>query len=78
MMMLMKLTAICAACCVVFYGQAVSQISGNAKDETGVSVPRVDGLKPRLGLGEPRKRTRRVPLVVNLPLGPYRLDATKF
>ncbi len=39
--MLMKLAAICAACCVVVYGQAVSQISGNVKDETGASVPGV-------------------------------------
>ena len=72
--------AICVACCGLVYGQAVSQISGNVKDETGALVPWVQVTATQTATGF--KRTALTDeaggyLLLNLPLGPYRLDATK-
>ena len=72
--------AICVACCGLVYGQAVSQISGNVKDETGALVPGVQVTATQTATGF--KRTALTDeaggyLLLNLPLGPYRLDATK-
>jgi len=77
---LTKLLAICAVCCGLVYGQAVSQISGTVKDETGALVPGVQVTATQTATGF--KRTAQTDegggyLLINLPLGPYRLDATK-
>ncbi len=77
---LIQLFAICAACCAVVYGQAVSQISGNVKDETGAFVPGVQVTATQTATGF--KRTAQTDdtggyLLLNLPLGPYRLEAGK-
>jgi Carboxypeptidase regulatory-like domain/TonB dependent receptor len=77
---LVKLLVVCALYCGAVYGQAVSQISGTVKDETGAVVPGVQVTATQTATGV--KRTAQTDeaggyLLINLPLGPYRLDATK-
>ncbi|HVZ17819.1 MAG TPA: carboxypeptidase-like regulatory domain-containing protein, partial [Terriglobales bacterium] len=62
------------------FGQAVSQISGAAKDQTGAVVPGVDITVTQTDTG--LKRTTATDasgnyVLPNLPLGPYILEATK-
>src|SRR5581483_3404222 len=62
------------------YAQATAQISGSVRDETGAVVPGVQVTATQTDTGF--KRTAESDdsgyyVLTNLPLGPYRLDATK-
>ena len=77
---LLKLLSICVLVSSAIYGQAVSQISGTVKDETGAVVPGVQVTATQTDTGF--KRTAETDesgnyVLLNLPLGPYRLDAMK-
>jgi len=74
--------AICIllAACTATFGQAVSQIAGTAKDPSGAVVPGVEITATQTETG--LKRTTATDesgafVLPNLPLGPYRLEATK-
>ena len=69
-----------AACQGAAYSQAVSQISGFARDESGALVPGVQVTATQTATGFKKiAQTDETGayILVNLPLGPYRLDATK-
>jgi Carboxypeptidase regulatory-like domain len=75
-----KLLVVSALCGGAIYGQAVSQISGIVRDETGAVVPGAQVTATQIETGF--KRTAETGaagnyVLINLPLGPYRLDATK-
>ncbi len=62
------------------FGQEVAQISGAVADQTGAAVPDVDVTATQVETGT--KRTVKSDsagfyVIPNLPLGPYRLEATK-
>src|SRR5437667_12391248 len=65
---------------VLVFGQAVSQISGTVKDDSGAVVPGVEITVTQTDTGA--KRTAMTDetgsyILPNLPLGPYRLEASK-
>src|SRR5437899_1064515 len=65
---------------VLVFGQAVSQISGTVKDDSGAVVPGVEITVTQTDTGA--KRTAMTDetgsyVLPNLPLGPYRLEASK-
>src|SRR5438046_9928200 len=65
---------------VLVFGQAVSQISGTVKDDSGAVVPGAEITVTQTETGA--KRTAMTDesgsyILPNLPLGPYRLDASK-
>ena len=75
-----SLFAICAVFTRMLWGQAVSQISGTVRDESGAIVPGVEVSATQTAAG--LKRTAQTDetgnyILVNLPLGPYRLEASK-
>ena len=77
---LFKRFLICVLSCGAVYSQAVSQIGGFVKDESGGVVPDVQITATQTATGI--KRTAQTDatgayILVNLPLGPYRLEATK-
>ncbi|MEQ1948102.1 MAG: carboxypeptidase regulatory-like domain-containing protein [Bryobacteraceae bacterium] len=77
---LIKVLLACAVCCGAAYGQAVSQIGGAVRDESGAVVPGVQVTATQTETGF--KRTAETDdsgnyVLLNLPLGPYRLDAMK-
>src|SRR6266699_2409825 len=62
------------------FGQAVSQVSGTVKDDSGAVVPGVEITVTQTDTGA--KRTAMTDetgfyILPNLPLGPYRLEASK-
>ena len=62
------------------FGQAVSQISGTVKDDSGAVVPGVEITATQTETGA--RRTAMTDetgsyILPNLPLGPYRLEASK-
>ncbi len=62
------------------FGQAVTQISGIVKDETGAAAPGAMVTATQTETGFKRSATADDTgfyLLTNLPLGPYRLEATK-
>ena len=62
------------------YGQAVTQISGIVKDETGAAAPGTEVTATQTETGFKRLATTDdggVYVLTNLPLGPYRLEAKK-
>jgi Carboxypeptidase regulatory-like domain len=67
-------------CCSLVFGQAVSQISGTVRDQSGAVVPGVEvkatqtdtEFKRTVVTGENGSY-----VLTNVPLGPYRLEATK-
>src|SRR5215469_1604395 len=64
----------------IVFGQEVAQISGAVTDQTGAVVPDVEVTAIQVETGA--KRTVRTDtagfyVIPNLPLGPYRLEATK-
>src|SRR6516162_10475033 len=64
----------------VAFGQAVSQISGIVRDSTGAVVPNVEVTATQTDTGVKRTATTDAAgyyILPNLPLGPYRLGATK-
>ena len=74
------LACILLLCSSVIFGQEVAQISGAVTDQTGAVVPDVDVTATQVETGN--KRTARTDsagfyVIPNLPLGPYRLEATK-
>jgi len=77
---LVKLFVVCALCCGAIYGQAVSQISGTVRDESGSVVPGVQVTATQTETGFKRSTETDAAgnyVLINLQLGPYRLDATK-
>ncbi|MEQ1883932.1 MAG: carboxypeptidase-like regulatory domain-containing protein [Bryobacteraceae bacterium] len=77
---LVKLLLVCAVCCAAAYGQAVSQIGGAVRDESGAVVPLVQVTATQTETGF--RRTAETDesgnyVLLNLPLGPYRLEAMK-
>jgi len=75
-----QLTCVCALSCAVAFGQAVSQISGTAKDDSGAVVPGVEITATQTETGAKRSVTTDETgsyILPNLPLGPYRLEASK-
>src|SRR2546425_2843126 len=65
---------------VLVFGQAVSQISGTVKDDSGAVVPGVEITVTQTETGA--KRTAMTDetgsyILPNLPVGPYRLEASK-
>jgi hypothetical protein len=66
--------------CLAVFGQAVSQISGTVTDQTGAVVPGVEISATQTETGIKRSVMTDASgfyILPNLPLGPYRLDATK-
>ncbi|MEQ1885376.1 MAG: carboxypeptidase-like regulatory domain-containing protein [Bryobacteraceae bacterium] len=66
--------------CGTAFGQAVSQISGSAKDQTGAVVPGVEVTATQTETGVKRSVQTDAEgnyILTSLPLGPYRLEATK-
>jgi hypothetical protein len=64
----------------VAFGQAVSQISGIIRDASGAVVPNVEVTATQTDTGVKRTATTDAAgyyILPNLPLGPYRLGATK-
>jgi hypothetical protein len=62
------------------FGQAVSQITGTAKDPSGAAVPGVQITATQTDTGITRTTTTDGAgnyILPNLPLGPYKLEATK-
>ena len=70
-------------CCIpsaLLFGQAVSQISGTVKDSTGAVVPGVEVTATQTDTGIKRTVISDETgsyILPNLPLGPYRLEATR-
>src|SRR5437016_5229710 len=65
---------------VLIFAQAVSQISGTAKDDSGAVVPGVEITVTQTETGAKRSVTTDETgsfILPNLPLGPYRLEAAK-
>ena len=74
------LAIVCFLTCAYVFGQAVSQISGTATDPSGAAVPGVEIKLTQLETGVARTATSDGTgnyIVSNLPLGPYRLEASK-
>ena len=66
--------------CSAMYAQAVSQIGGTVRDASGASVPGVEVSATQTDTGLKRATTTDgsgVWAIPNLPLGPYRLSASK-
>ena len=66
--------------CTTAFGQAVSAINGTAKDQTGAVVPGVEVTATQTETGVKRSTQTDAEgnyTLPNLPLGPYRLEATK-
>ena len=66
--------------CIAVYGQAVSQISGTVKDQSGAAVPGVELTATQIDTGVKRNATADAGgsfVIPNLPLGPYKLEASK-
>ena len=62
------------------FGQAVSQITGTARDQSGAAVPGVQITATQTDTGVTRTATTDEGgnyILPNLPLGPYKLEATK-
>src|SRR5271169_6787792 len=62
------------------FGQAVSQINGSVKDSTGAVVPDVQVTATQTDTDTKRTVTTDAAgsyILTNLPLGPYRLEASK-
>jgi hypothetical protein len=62
------------------WGQAVSQISGNIKDQTGAAIPDVQVTATQTDTGIKRTAVTDETgsyILPNLPIGPYRIEATK-
>ena len=62
------------------YGQAVSQISGTVRDDTGAVIPDVQVTATQTDTDTKRTVTSDAAgnyILTNLPLGPYRLEAMK-
>ena len=75
-----QLALVCLLACGYVLGQAVSQISGTAMDPSGAAVPGVEIKLTQLETGVARTATSDGTgnyVVSNLPLGPYRLEASK-
>ena len=75
-----QLALICFLTCGYVLGQAVSQISGTATDPSGAAVPGVEIKLTQLETGVARTAISDGTgnyVVSNLPLGPYRLEASK-
>src|SRR5438552_878682 len=77
---LVGLLAVFTVCCSAVFAQAVSQIGGTVKDATGAVVPGAEVAATQIETGF--KRTAQTDdagnyILTNLPLGPYRIDATK-
>ena len=75
-------TILCVAglCASALFGQSVTQISGTVKDETGAAAPGAVVTATQTDTGVKRSATTDDTgfyLLTNLPLGPYRLEATK-
>src|ERR1051325_6695173 len=71
---------LCCIPCALLFGQAVSQISGTVKDSSGAVVPGVEVTATQTDTGI--KRTVATDetgfyILPNLPLGPYRLEASR-
>ena len=80
MRILASLTVLSLLCCSIIFGQAVSQISGTVRDSTGAVVPDVQVTATQTDTGVKRVATTDAAgyyILPNLPLGPYRLEATK-
>ena len=76
----MKALAAIFLCSITVYAQAVSQISGAVKDPSGAVVPGVELTATQTDTGVKRTATADAAglfVIPNLPLGPYRLEATK-
>ncbi|PWU04487.1 MAG: hypothetical protein C5B51_16690 [Terriglobia bacterium] len=74
------LSAACLGVCSLVFAQAVSQISGTARDQSGAAVPGVQVTATQTDTD--LKRTAVTDdagyyILTNLPLGPYRLEAEK-
>src|SRR5678810_831784 len=75
-----QLAVVCFLTCAYVLGQAVSQISGTATDMSGAAVPGVEIKLTQLETGVARTATSDGMgsyIIPNLPLGPYRLEASK-
>jgi hypothetical protein len=62
------------------FGQAVSQISGTTKDQSGAVVPGVEITATQTDTGLKRSATTDAAgawILPNLPTGPYRLEAAR-
>jgi carboxypeptidase family protein len=76
----MRVLFIFALACAAVFGQAVSQISGTVKDDSGALVPGVEVTVTQTDTGAKRSATTDETgsyILTNLPLGPYRLEASK-
>ena len=74
------LAGICLITCAVVFAQAVSQISGAVRDDSGAVVPGVEISVTQTATGAKRSAVTDETgsfILPNLPLGPYRLEAAK-
>jgi len=65
--------------CVAVWAQAISQISGTVKDQTGAVLPGVEVAVTQTGTGLMRNTVTDETgsyVLSSLPVGPYRLEAT--
>jgi len=64
----------------IAYGQAVAQIAGSVKDQSGSAIPGVEVSATQTETGVKRTATSDEAgdyILTNLPLGPYRIEASK-
>src|SRR5262245_333063 len=70
---------LCSLMCSTAYAQATAQISGAAKDQSGAVLPGVEVTVTQTETGISRMAVTNETggyILSNLPLGPYRLEAT--
>jgi len=80
MRILAGVVILAALSCNIIFGQAVSQISGTVRDESGAVVPGVEVTATQTDTGVKRTAVSDnagVYILTNLPLGPYRVEAMK-
>src|SRR4030095_15841437 len=70
---------VCVLTCSTVWGQATAQISGSVKDQSGAVLPGVEITATQTDTGIARTTVTNETgsyVLPNLPLGPYRLEAT--